>query len=769
MQGIQSYPSDYTPLIGVTNVNGGTSPVLIRKIGIGDTGSSRGRSYFSTMPFLSSINSYYNTDGTQSYDNYGDNISIISTYDSNISSPYVQGAYKLLYNIITHSTKGRPIPSTVSAGSFSSSFSVYSSWKADWAIDGSALLEAEKSDNKFALLPKNLNGDISLAWQKQLSGKDLSTIIDDRMSESDKLYTKDAVRTYTIETTNRLVDSSDSLNGDDTPKVWTDAYSPGFSIPLDMGPNVVRSELIHGDYEPAQYSYKSFPPKKYDLEVQATYLDDYTVAEDITTTYTVSGHITKTTKYKGQTIVIPAVDTTTTKTVTRDEQLLWSTHGTGATKAIAEDPWTGAPRPNGINIMQELNYKSSLTSDAWPYWGMKLRHSTSLNSDGEAIKTIQASLNLFKFWGIITLSAFLVEDGSFGPKTKSAVNILQTTMSAKFVDGIVGAETWGIIGMMVLRVGYALDLIGQDGEAAIKGHSEPYKKPWADIYRLAHMRNISNGNSSTAFLKRSWTSNGPDVVYGTFNVVFNGSYNIHTVAVVPYVEGSSGTCMINNVGVFSTLQSMGGFDTAKCQLSNLPNRASDGEKVKFPIGPIANGRQVVVTLGQDKPSGVGTSRIFGVRDIMAYAEVTDTVTKTQRGLGDTWFQAGDVKVEDIPFTINGTITVNSMGKKIITISTPQIPEMLIANTDPNVESETYGDYKYTSISAADPNVSVVFDNTSYSSGTKKAIFSTSYVVSKTSNIRFTLAIGYPLPVVLLPTYSKDKNDNISPVIESWMD
>jgi len=525
---------------------------------------------------------------------------------------------------------------------------------------------------------------------------------------------------------------------------------------------------VHGDYEPSQYSHKSFPPKKYDLEVQATYLDDYTVAEDITTTYTVSGYITKTTKYQDQTIVTPPTQTTSTKTVTRDEQLLWSTHGSGTTILIPENPWAGAPRPSGINTMQELNYYSSSTSDAWPYWGMRLQHSTSLNSTGEAVKTIQASLNQFKFWNVISLGAYLVEDGIFGPKTRSATLLLQNTMGAKFKDGVVGAETWGIIGMMILRVSYAMDLLGGNGKATLTGSADPYKKPWADIYRLADMKNISNGNTSTAFAKRSWISGGPDIIYDTFNVIFSGGHNIHTVVVTPYVEGSSSTCMINNVGVFSTVQSMSGFDTARCQLSNLPNRGADGQKVKFPIGPIPNAKQIVVTLGQDKASGAGTSRILGVRDIMAYAQVTDTVTSTQTTPGGTSFQAGNVKVENIPFTVNGTITVNSTGKKIITISTPQIPEMLIASTDPTVVSETYGDYQYTSISAADPNVNAAFDATSYSNGTKKVIFSTSYMVAKTST--------YVLHGDRLPTsngsftyHAKDVNNNISPAIEAgWI-
>jgi peptidoglycan hydrolase-like protein with peptidoglycan-binding domain len=74
-----------------------------------------------------------------------------------------------------------------------------------------------------------------------------------------------------------------------------------------------------------------------------------------------------------------------------------------------------------------------------------------IGSSGTWVRALQSRLNYEWFYGDLT-NGFLSVDGSFGPLTRSAVTDFQTKWhdrghSNMLIDGIVGPQTWGALGM----------------------------------------------------------------------------------------------------------------------------------------------------------------------------------------------------------------------------------------------------------------------------------------------------------------------------------
>jgi hypothetical protein len=739
IQSIESYPSDYTEIMSGTTSTGSTKPVLVGKVSTGDSGSRRGRVFVTTMGLGYSVSAFTDSLGELKYSNYSrDNIINTASYDEYINSSYNETASKLLYNIVLLSTKGKYINVDLT-GDYSSVWTATSDWSSSWAVDGTVLSDHEKGINDFVFLPKNPTGDTDTVWQRRLSTKTLRQLVDEQLDSDQLIRVDNSTRSYRIETTNLSIGTPTVLADSTIPHAWSEAYSPVFLPPIDLGAHVVRSELIQGKFDAGNFVHKSYPSRNYALQSQFTYSVDADSFVDQTTTWTATGTATKTTKYIDKLDISEPTTTTNTSTVTRDEEITWAGSGSESTTIMdISSAWNGSPRPDGITTWQEQNYYTSdwgTGLESWPFWGMTSRYSTSENNSGEIVKFIQTAINLFKFWGI-TGGFYLVEDGKFGNATRTALLTLQSNFNAKYIDGVVGAESWGIIGMGILRTIYTVNTItGTDLLSDYRSFTD-HRRFFAWPSDRADMFNISNGDPSKAYVKKSWVRSGPSTIWDMFTVVFPVAYDIHAVTVIPYVEGAANDCMVRSLHITPNIVDMTNWDAKNSLYTYMPYRPRDGQELTIPVGP-HNGRQIILGMGQDNSSGFGSARIFGVRDIRAHVKTTKTITDTKTIPGGSTFIAGKTEVENVTFTQTGTVTVNASGSKVIAINAL---DSLDTKHSGKVEYINYNNIQFTNITSSNANVEMDF---STQSNKAMVIFSTSYSVNNTqSKIKY----GQKLPV-----------------------
>jgi hypothetical protein len=766
IQYIDSYPSDYSEILSGTDTDGSAQTLMVSKTSIGDSGSRRGKVYVSTLGFTHAVNALVSTTGSLVYSNYDrDNVINTSNYESYINSSYVATASKLFYNIILHSTKGKYTNVDIDE-QYSSVWSVVSDWGSTWVIDGSVLTEYERAINDFVFLPKNPTGDTDSVWQRRLSSRTLKQIVDSKLTEESAIRVRNATRIYSIEVTNDSIGIPTVLSDSSIPSVWSIAYTPAFNIPIDFGAHVVRSELIQGEYDAGQYVYKSYPSRNYDLGAQFTFSTSSDSFIDQTTTWTATGTAQKTTKYIDTSTVSEPVTTTTTSTITRDETLLWTTHGGGDITTMTGNAWADAPRPDGMTTWQEKNYASTAFGTglaSWPFWGLTGRYSTDENARGEVVSFIQNAINLFELKGYITTPR-LSEDGVFGPATAGGVRALQTQQGAQYVDGIVGAETWSIIGFGIKRYEkFRNDLIAGSGTADLKSKTG-YKRFYSWAVDRCDFLNISNGDASKTFSKRSWVRNGPSVVWDLFTVVYDTEHDIHAVTVIPFVEGDEDTCMVRSVHVERNVNGLVGWDADNSLYKSLPHRPKDGQELYLPIGP-HRGKQIIIGMGQDRSSGFGSARLFGVRDIRAHAKTKKTITDTKTIDGEETFYPGKIETEVVTFTQTGTVTVNANNQSVVNISAPYTADL--DTSDEDIEYIHYNQIQYTDFTSSNANVSVDFDVAANDATSATMVFTTNYSINNTST---NVTYGDRLPGTGLFTYySKTPSDYQSTVPESgWI-
>src|SRR5262249_22117128 len=82
-------------------------------------------------------------------------------------------------------------------------------------------------------------------------------------------------------------------------------------------------------------------------------------------------------------------------------------------------------------------------------------------SSGTWVRALQSRLNYEYYYGNLT-NGFLAVDGSFGPLTQGAVTAFQTKWhdaghSNMLIDGKVGPQTWGALGMCFSSVPAVID------------------------------------------------------------------------------------------------------------------------------------------------------------------------------------------------------------------------------------------------------------------------------------------------------------------------
>lgn len=561
----------------------------------------------------------------------------------------IPGSAQLLYNIALYATANRAL-ATYNASNHSSSFTFSSPWQNSWVINitdyPNVLTNYEKNNYNFFYLPEDSATPVNV-WQRQLSTQTCEDLINSNIDQSLLSAVEGANRTYTLEVTNSLVETPSVIYPQSIPYAWTRAYTPTLQVPMDYETYIIRETEVQGDYSSGSYIARSYPDEPYLCQARA-YLDTDNVGS-LNVNWTASGTATLTYNTKYYT---PPQSITEQVPVTSSVEVVLNAADNGLPGGDYIEthlPYTGVAVPGSIQTYQDDNYYSVGTSPCWPFFG--LIGSYQLGSTGEAVEFIQDALNYFNDRGYWQLPAgYLVVDGVYGQATANAVLAFQNHFFAIYRDGIVDAETFSIIGSQILRSGRT-DLASLDNSS---DYHTFYNWPWLRM----QYQNVSDGNPSSMWQKRSWAQGGPTYIWDLLSVTLGQQYSVHGITVIPWVEGLTPTMRIDGVHawVSNSITAFGGYNPANMMLSNLGLRAADNESIYIPFNPI-QADQVFVNIGQDGPAYAGyTTRVFGVRDIQVHATVSRTSIVSETITVPGYYTTNTVTTQ-IPIASSGTATV----------------------------------------------------------------------------------------------------------------
>lgn len=593
-----------------------------------------GNLIISTLGMLSGVNSLTQNTGTGQVlvgssvsANMGELPSLHpSTLDKNIGSIFVEGAYKFLYNACLLAVRKRTIDNS-DEQRFSTSWTYSSEWQSSWVVDGDVLFPEELDKHNFTE-PEEADltastPDLRLVRKRALTldgkvlqaGQIIDQILEPMMNNpATRNRIEGSVRKYELEVTNPYVKKSQVLNHSDYVKVWTDAYSPKFEVPAELGAHVIKEEPVEAKYNVAHYLHREYPSKPYACQVFAKYsaTEEETFVE--AGAWVANGTATETT-------IGGSANTGSDSTQKVDAKMSWWTNPKGGSRTYRTDSLTGMKRPEGIQTWQERNYYSSKFGTGnknWPCPGPGLRGKFSVGDKTEKVQFIQECLNLFRFFNFISHEHVKI-DGIYGNKTKAAVLKLQNTLGAQNKDGVVNAETWYLIGSQIIRAGQ------DEVKARFKKMDNANQKHigWLDLpFKYMAWRNISNNDPYTVFGKVS-DANGPSIIWEMLAVTFDKSYKFHGVTVQPYLPqgANSQDIMVRSIDVRTRANwSFHDYDSDRGKLTQLPYTPKDGKELYIPFGPYT-GDTIIIGIGQKKPAWDNNSRFLGVRNIWGHARV----------------------------------------------------------------------------------------------------------------------------------------------------
>jgi hypothetical protein len=540
-------------------------------------------------------------------------------YDTVISgNQYIEGSYKLFYNICLHAVKGKQLDSSDET-SFSSSWVLSTDWQPSWVIDATSaeLTSEEIQKNNFSRLHVS-NSSQTYVWKRNLSpGNTPAKLIDAVLAKLPaKNRVKDAKRVYTIEVTNPNVTYDSGLNPTGPIHAWTTAYTPSFSVPAELGPYVIKEDNITGDYQEGEYSQRSYPPKKFKGKVVASYSYTNQVANRYHINWTAQATATETinvAKEKGN--------------ISRD--LTWVSDGFNTTYESTRPHEYKLQVPRGISTWQDENYYSSTWGSGllnWPSYGMNVR--LKVGSSGEYVSFLQDAINLFAVFRLFDPGTGpLTVNGRYDETTAAAVLALQEEFGAIYKNGIVDTETWFLIGNQILR-------LGGFAPSTTKGYKRFYSWPRKYISK----KNISNGDIENVFLKQSNLEGGPRIIRDFIRIQFEEPHFIHGIELTPYLPGGSKSMIVSSIDVINYPKTLEGYNPKNAKLKNLNFRTKAESVFDVNFGPYY-GDTIIIGLAQDQPSKHGSMREMGVMDISVNAKSTAgggkvlqrSVTKTKTG------------------------------------------------------------------------------------------------------------------------------------------
>lgn len=689
--------------------------------------------------------------------NAGVRISKNQDYSRHINGVGIEGAMKLLYNAALLAVRGRALDSS-DQEQFSTSWAYYTPWRSSWVIDASddVLSQREKSDHDFLIDAQDIHAeppDTTPVWKRRLSNRTIRQLVDEAIAPimdnpGTRIRVEGSAREYEIEVTNPYVYTGSKVIENDYPHAWTDAFTPKFTVPTELGPHIVKEETDSSgvvgrvaQYDDATYVHREYPEKPYAGQVTATYVATEEIAQTNDTGYIATGTAVGTIRISTTT---PARTTSKTSNVSLswwDSQVATRS---SATRGGPLDPsgtmWNrntnnprahpGLVKPVGIMAWQDRNY---YTNDwgpghlCFPYWG----HTSRLvrGSSGDRVRFLQEAINRIIRARYIS-GTILSVDGQYGPATQAAVRNFQTKINARWVDGVVDAETWSLIGIQIHR-------LASEGKLGTV-NSNNYTQ-WFGWHDRVQPHRMSNGNSNW-IAKRSWVRNGPTIIWDMYAIRFRETYNFHGVTMRAYVPGAHDRMMFRSIHVGNNTD-LRNFNSRWSQVKWMPHRPRSGDSIYVPMGPY-RGNTITIGVGQDKSSGWGSARAFGIRDIRGHTRITTTTTIPSTTVV-TYQQ------EDINFTVTGNTSVESFKDKVIQLQTPKWNNY-----------HSVSNIRFTGITVSNPEVvaSITRDG--------KATFS-SQIVSV--NAGTEILKGQAFPATGFNYHSMDEEGRFNPVPETgWV-
>lgn len=664
-----------------------------------------GYKIFSTFGHLFTCNALFSyVDNSLVASNLGSQINSNREYLQHINSPGVEGAMKLLYNIALLAVRGRNLDSS-DEEEFSTSWSYNTPWRSSWVISAGngVLTDQEKSEHNFVIDARDIHAetpDTTPVWKRRLSDKTVRQLMDEAVAPllknpATRNRVEASARTYEIELTNPEVQVASKVIENDYPHAWTEAYTPRFTVPVELGPHIIKEEVDSSGkkgrvaaYDDLTYVKKEYPEKPYAGQVTAAYV----ATEEIAATETVN-YVATASAVRTSTITESSPPREISSTRSTEVELSWwdsnvatrsrSTRGgpldaTGTQWFTEQDhPHRGWVKPHGIETWQNVNYYTNGWGPGhlnFAYWGMQSR--LKRGSRGDVVKFVQDAFNRMGRAGYFSHSRLTV-DGAYGPATEKAVRAFQTQMKARWVDGVIDAETFSLIGVQIHR----MESRGKLGSYSTSSSSW---ERWYALARYVQLHRISD-SSNTWFGKRSWRFSGPGTIWDMFAIKFRDTYKFHGLTLIPKLSGDADTLLFRSIHVTSDV-SLKNYNSTSGQLTYMPHKPKSGREFYVPFGPYT-GNTIIIGVGQDKSSGWGSSRMFGIQDIRAHARITETQSSTIPGTSSIRYQQ-----EDVTLTVTGSVVVESFNDKVVQLQTPASqPEVFQtgpAPDDPNYTTES---------------------------------------------------------------------------------
>lgn len=498
---------------------------------------------------------------------------------NNVTSSLVASAeMKLRLNTMMLATVFKPSPKlndtiTLDNDEDRQSMTLYTPWESSWVINaGDGVLTREEIDEFDFVLRTKSPTDLEPIWQRKLSSKTAGQLMSEQIHAADPDGAKGLVsklaganKRYFLIVTNQNVEVPPThlLDDDSAIMAWTDAYSPPFEVPYYLGPYKIRDEMVAGTG--VGEGRRTYPPKPFAGRVSGTYLTSAdevgSVTATIKMTATVSRDLTIDDPDVVKKIWIPAK--TTISQSLKDTVLSWKDSPMGYTTGYRHQ--LPGNRPIGVEVFTDSHYGDGAHKHTnWPYWERWGYHAVGAwnsptyrgtnyqGTRGMNVYGIQRLLNIFIGKGYIPGPALKV-DSFYGTATANKVRQFQQWKGARYIDGIVDAETWSLLGLTLRGIQSHSDwkqIAAREG--FVSSSSAPYAQGndyrlWAWQARInldpANMSDEVTAGMSPGHQRQSWYLNGPSNVSQTFMIRFNpngpfadekGLFRIYRVNILPW-------------------------------------------------------------------------------------------------------------------------------------------------------------------------------------------------------------------------------------------
>lgn len=612
-------------------------------------------------------------------------------YRAMVSAWVVEGTYKLFYNIVLYAMKGRILDDS-DEYTLSTAWTFNSNWYPSWVINNDTadgkddvLSQSEIERNQFIERTKSL-ADPTVVWQRRLevpaengktAVKTLKQLIDESMTAEDLVKVGRSIRKYRIEVTNSEVKSvgSNDLDPNEPPYVWTEAYTPKFTVPKALGPHIVKERLTAGEYVRGQYVHRDYPPKRYGGRITTKYTQTSQDMDVETITWTATGTALET---------INVVDQRTES---------WRSSGAGGYWVGNLGYDTGSLHPLGIDTYSAANYYNARANYNFPTFGQTY-FVLQIGSRNDYVRQVQNLLNFLVYAGYMG-GNILVADGYYGPATRDQIYNFQYTFSAIDKDGVVDCETLSLLGYQVLR-------LSQNG-VTMAGIAE-LGQIWTTVLFDMNRAGMSDHNDQFSYSKRSYIAGPvyPDYIWDIFQVKINRVAKITGATIIPHVEKGpgqfGGTMNIEYMDVFNTntlanqsINGQPGYNPwIQSIMANFPWNmrvhvgavVNHGDRVYTPLGPYY-GDTFVVKLSQNIKTNVGGSLQFGVKDILIHTDQSffsqNTINLTDTGT--VVVKTGSDKTVRAQLRYGGTGNISNIVWNNVTFTSNQSPTSVTKHID----------------------------------------------------------------------------------------